>query len=216
MSTKLREKQRRREAEERRRKEQQRAARRRNLVTTVIIIVVAAIVVALIVNERLAGNEPVGVDESAASCGDIQTFKDEGNTHVPDGSQVQYGTTPPTSGNHYANPADAGFYPPASAAQVPIERFVHNLEHGQIVIWYSPTAPESVKNDLEAYIKKQSGGQRLALLGVPYDQAPAPLTLTAWTHMQQCDRLSESVIDAFRQRYQGKGPEQVGVPAFKE
>ena len=214
MSTKLKEKQRRREAEERRRKEQQRAARRRNLVTTIIIIVVAAIVVALIVNQRMAENAPVGVEEGGAGCGDIETFKQEGNQHVPDGSQVQYGTTPPTSGNHYANPADAGFYPPAAAAQIPVERFVHNLEHGQIVIWYSPTAPESVRNDLEAYFRKQKGNQQIALLAVPYDNAPAPLTLTAWTHMQKCDRVSEDIIDSFRDRYQGKGPEQVGIPGF--
>lgn len=214
MSRKLEEKQRRRAAEERRRKEQQSAARRRNLVTTIVILVVAAVVVALIVNERRAENAPVGVGAEAAGCGDIEEFEEEGNSHVPDGSRVQYGTTPPTSGDHYDQPADAGFYAPGTAAQVPTERFVHNLEHGQIVIWYSPTISQSIRDDLQQYIEKQSGQQSIALLAVPYDQAPAPMTLTAWTAMQSCDEVSEDVLDAFRERYQGKGLERVGVPAF--
>jgi Protein of unknown function (DUF3105) len=215
MSTKLREKQRRREAEERRRKEQQRAARRRNLVTTVIIVVVAAVVVTLIVNERRAEDAPVGVGAQAAGCSDIEEFETEGNGHVPDGVNVQYGTTPPTSGDHYSRPADAGFYPPATATQIPDERFVHNLEHGQIVIWYQPGVSASVREDLQAYIEKQSGQQALALLGVPYDPAPAPITLTAWGAMQECDAVSEDVIDAFRELYQNKGPEHPGIPNFQ-
>lgn len=214
MSRKLEEKQRRRAAEERRRKEQQRAARRRNIVTTIIILVVAAVVVALIVNERRAEDAPVGVGEQAAECTDIEEFEEEGNTHVPDGARVEYGTTPPTSGDHYANPADAGFYAPGGAAQITDERFVHNLEHGQIVIWYDPTGPAAVRDDLEGYIDKQSGNQSIALLAVPYDQAPDNLTMTAWGAMRSCDAVSEEVLDAFRERFQGRGPEQVGVPPF--
>jgi Protein of unknown function (DUF3105) len=214
VSRKLEEKQRRREAEERRRKEQQRAARRRNLVTTIIIFVVAALVVALIVNERRSENAPVGVGEQDAECTDVEEFEEEGNTHVPDGTEVQYGTTPPTSGDHYANPADAGFYPPDAAAQLPDERFVHNLEHGQIVIWYNPNGPESVIEDLEAYIDKQSGNQAIALLAVPYDQAPNNVTMTAWGAMQSCDAVSEDVLDTFRGRFQGMGPEPAGIPRY--
>jgi hypothetical protein len=215
VSRKLEEKQRRRAAEERRRKEQQRAARRRNLVTTLVIVVVATVVVALIVNERRTESAPVGVGEEAANCTDIETFEDEGNKHVADGVTVQYGTTPPTSGDHYSQPAEAGFYPPATAAQIPDERFVHNFEHGQIVIWYQPGVPASVREDLQTYIERQSGNQSLALLGVPYDPAPAPIVLTAWGAMQRCDAVSEEVIDAFREQYQNKGLEQVGVPNFR-
>jgi hypothetical protein len=213
VSRKLEEKQRRRQAEERRRREQRRAAVRRNLLTGIIIFVVAAVVIALIVNERRKENAPVGVDAQEANCGDIETFEDEGNNHVDVGVNVDYKTTPPTSGNHYGQTAPQGFYAPGTAADIPEEHFVHNLEHGEIVIWYQPSLPAEVRDDLEAYINRPSSDN--ALLALSYDQAPAPLTLTAWGAMQQCDGLSEEVIDAFRERFQGKGPEAgVGPPPF--
>jgi hypothetical protein len=152
------------------------------------------------------------VGEDEAGCTGIQTVEVEGQQHVADGVNVQYNTTPPTSGNHYETPADPGFYPPATAAQIPEERFVHNLEHSQMVIWYQPAAPADVREDLEAYIDKQPGQQSIALLGVPYDQAPKPVTITAWGAMQTCEGISEDVLNAFRERFQGKGPEEVAPP----
>jgi Protein of unknown function (DUF3105) len=216
VSRKLEEKQRRRVAEEQRRKEQRKEQRRRNLFTAGIIVVVATVVVALIVNERREQSGPVGVAQGEAGCGDIETFEPAGRTHVQDGTDVQYETSPPTSGDHYDQPAEAAFYSPESAAQIPEERFVHNLEHGQIVIWYSPSAPEEVRSDLEAYIDQQPGGQSLALLAVPYDEIEEPysFTVAAWGASQSCEAVSDEVLDAFRERFQGRGPEQVGVPPF--
>ena len=61
--------------------------------------------------------------------------------HLPTGQVVQYSTTPPTSGNHWATPARCGFY----SDGLPDEQVVHNLEHSNIVISYNLAAPEEVE-----------------------------------------------------------------------
>ena len=216
MSRKLEEKQQRREAEERRRREQRAQARRRNLVTIGIAGVVVALVVAGVVfqrNEEQGPSEPIGASATAAGCTAIEEHEDEGNQHVQDGTDVNYGTLPPTSGSHYGTPATAGF----SSEPIPEEQLVHNLEHGQIVIWYRPDAPESAIDQIEQIVDRQQGAQQNALVAAPFDGIDDRYTyaLSAWGASQSCARVSEAAIDAFRERFQGKGPEQVGVPTFR-
>jgi hypothetical protein len=61
-----------------------------------------------------------------------------GNKHVPVGSTITYGFCPPTSGNHYYSgnrgPVPAAVYGPATE-QSP-GGWVHNLEHGSVVLLY--------------------------------------------------------------------------------
>ena len=217
MSRKLEEKQQRRLAEERKRQEQHRAARRRNLLTFGIMGLVAALVVVLIVVERRGSEGPVGVAAEQAGCTEIERPEELGREHVADGTPVQYSSSPPTSGPHYDRAGDAGFYGPDAVGTTPPERFVHNLEHGQIVIWYRPNAPQGVIDNIDDYISKQSGNQALALVAVPYEDLDDryTLALTAWGAMQSCAEVSEDVIGAFREQFQGRGPEQVGIPTYE-
>ncbi|HEX2050206.1 MAG TPA: DUF3105 domain-containing protein [Actinomycetota bacterium] len=215
MSRKLEEKQQRREAEERRRREQRAHARRRNLVTLGIAAVVVALVVAGVVAQRSAEEGPselIGVSAASAGCTPVEEHEDEGNQHVDEGTDVSYGTVPPTSGSHYGTPAGAGFYPDA----IEEERLVHNLEHGQIVIWYRPDAPESTIEQLEQILDRPEVDDSAAVLAAPYDGLDDRYTyaLTAWGASQSCARVSEAAINRFRERFQGKGPEPVGVPTF--
>jgi uncharacterized protein DUF3105 len=209
VSKKLQAKQERRLAEERRRQAQRKAARQGNLVTAGIIALVALVVVALIAPELMGRNEAVGGDAAQAGCTDVQIHESEGNTHVEQGTRVDYQTEPPTSGDHYGTPADPGFY----TTEIPAEALVHNLEHGQMVIWYRPDAPASVREDIEALTEQEP----IATLAVPYENVPDgyAFSMTAWGASQSCDRVSQEVVDDFRRRFQGKGPERVrGIPTF--
>jgi len=216
MSKKLEQKQQRRAAEEARQAELKSVARRRNLITFGVIAVVVALVLVLVLGERDKATGPVGVAAAEAGCTDIErpAVAEEAN-HVEEGTRVNYETNPPTSGNHWQQPADARFYPPESAGDPPPERAVHNLEHGQIVIWYDPDAPSDVIEDIEGYIDGQPGNQVLALLAVPLPGLEGGnLAAGAWGAFQTCDKVSEDVLDEFRATFQAKGPENVGVPAF--
>ena len=55
------------------------------------------------------------------------------STHIKvDATHLPYNSNPPTSGDHYAQPADWGVY----QNELPDEQLVHNLEHGGIWISY--------------------------------------------------------------------------------
>ncbi len=215
MSRKLAEKRDRREAQRRRQEEQRRTVRRRNLITTGIAVVVLAGAVALIIAERTRESAPVGVAASEASCEPIQTYEPQKATHIEEGAgHPPYTSTPPTSGPHYVDPAQPGFYP----APLQPEQLVHNLEHGQIVMWYRPDAPEETIAAIEALIDRQPPAQGASLLAAPYDGVPDSdsFVLTAWGASQSCDRVSQEVVDEFRARYQGLGPERIpGIPPFR-
>jgi hypothetical protein len=222
VSKKLEEKQRRRAAEEQRKSELHKAQRRRNLVTLLIALLVGAIVVYLVLSGGEKGTDaPVGGTTAAANCSDREENPVASRQHVDVGTDVTYDTTPPVGGDHWPPEAiaDTGFY----TESVPEESLVHNQEHGQIVIWYSPDAPQSLKDDLE----KITDQERTATTTVPYDQIKDPynFALTAWQAgqgqddagtgvTQFCEFVSQKVIDDFRRDYQGKGPEAI-TPQFR-
>jgi hypothetical protein len=214
VSKKLQQKQARRLAEERRKEELRRAARRRNLVTLGIAALVVVAIGALVVSERGAENAPVGVSESEARCSSVSEFEATSREHIPEGSEHEpYNSSPPTSGPHFAQPAQTGFYTSALAP----EQLVHNLEHGQIVIWYAPDAPDAVKEDIEQIVSDQP----IATVASPYEgELDGNLALTAWLAaenegesengtgvMQSCEQVSQEVVDEFRRNFQGRSPE---------
>ena len=221
-SKKLQEKQRKRLAEQARRAQQRQAARRSNLVTAGIAAVVVVAVVALVLSGRDDPGQqitvPAGVAASAAGCTEIEQFPEQGREHIDLGAEhAPYNSTPPTSGPHYGTPADAGFYP----NPLPPEQLVHNLEHGQIVIWYDPSAPESTLDGIQALVE---GGNREAqrsgfvepLLAAPFEglEQGSEYALTGWRNLQSCAAYSRAAINDFRAEFQGRAPEQVGVAPF--
>ncbi|HVF54382.1 MAG TPA: DUF3105 domain-containing protein [Actinomycetota bacterium] len=209
-SRKLLEKQQRRMAEEAKEAERKSAARRRNLITFVTIAVVVTLVVVLVLKDRGAKDAPVGVAAGEAGCTAVETPEEQGQDHIEEGTQhPPYSSNPPTSGPHYGSPADAGFYETPMAQ----ETVVHNLEHGQIVIWYRPDAEQDVLDQIEDVTRDEA----VATLAVPFSEIEEPydLVLTAWGALQRCENVSQVVIDDFRAEYQGRGPENVGVPVFR-
>ncbi|MDQ3985587.1 MAG: DUF3105 domain-containing protein [Actinomycetota bacterium] len=222
MSKKLQDKQRRRVADQMRREQQRKAARRSNYITIGIALVIVALVVVGVITFRESEEEappaPEGVAASAAGCDEVQEPEDEGNDHVPAGTEVEYNTSPPTSGNHWPpeNVADPSFYPdPVSE-----ESLVHNMEHGQIIIWYRPDAPQETISDIDSFTSSANdadalpGGALQPIIAVPYEDVDEDkaYVLTAWGASQACARYSLAAINEFRERYQGRSPEPVAPP----
>ena len=126
------------------------------------------------------------ISAQKAGCQLRLDLPNEGNTHVPNSTPVEYKTVPPTSGNHNPVPIDDGAYltPITNDTGKPtnIRNEVHAMEHGRIEIHYKPSLPEA---------------QQLAV--------------TAWTNMAVCPTYNETVLDVirnFRDTYRGNGPEQ--------
>lgn len=215
MSKKLQQKQERRRAEELRRSAQKKAQRRTNLITVGAAVLVGALVVGAILwqkgQEEAGIPKNVGVAADAAGCGDVEEFEEQKADHIEIGAAHEpYSSDPPTSGPHYGTPADEGFY----SDPLPVEQVVHNLEHGQIVIYYNPAADDETRTQIEGLTEQEP----LATVAIPYDGITDPnmIVLAAWGSSQTCEKVSQEVVDDFRAEFQGKGPEQVGVPTFEK
>ena len=71
--------------------------------------------------------------------------------HVAEGTQITYLHNPPTSGCHYSlgngtAPIAPGVFPASAWPKLAPEYWVHNLEHGYIVVTYN--CPDGCANDL--------------------------------------------------------------------
>ena len=216
MSKKLEQKQQRRLAEERRKSEAQRERRKKNLITILIAGLVVALVTFLVISDRRAAEGPIGVAEAEAGCGEKEEVPATDSAHVE--QPPPYEAVPPTSGPHSSSPSGSGFF----ATPVPPSQAIHNLEHGQIVFWYSPDAPDEVKADLEAVVEREPA----ASLAFPYEEVTEyNFYITAWNKLPSepeeslgtgyvlgCDAVSQAVIDDFRAEHQGKSPEPITPP----
>lgn len=144
---------------------------------------------------------------AATSAGCTGTVNDayQGSTHVTQGQAVDYKQSPPSSGNHNPDPLPDGipFYNPNSG--IPVERAVHNLEHGFVVAWYDRSLP----SDQVARLKTLAGDAGHRFIGVPWTRGTFPdgkhFVLTAWDRTQRCSTVNADVIKDFVAKYGDPG-----------
>lgn len=139
--------------------------------------------------------------EGKAALERVETYPNEGRTHVPAGSQISYGTNPPTSGPHFIHWVDPGFYQTSKGRS----NLVHSLEHGMIVVFYDApgaAAMERLRSWAGLFTGPWSGivAVRKAGLG-------EKLILTAWRRILRLDRFEAAPAAAFIDAYRGRGPE---------
>lgn len=151
------------------------------------------------------------ISAQRAGCQLRLDLPDEGNTHVPNSTPVEYKTVPPTSGNHNPVPIDDGAYvtPITSDTSKPtsIRNEVHAMEHGRIEIHYKPSLPEAQQLALKGVFDADPNGMLL----YPDPDMAYDVAVTAWTNMAVCPKFNQTVLDVirnFRDTYRGNGPEQ--------
>lgn len=150
-----------------------------------------------------------------AGCVVRLELPDEGKSHLPPTATApQYGTSPPTSGNHAESPyqqADGAY------SETPDEIFVvHSLEHGRMEIQYSPDLAEDEQLELKGLYETMYGGTLL----FPNDEMSYAVAATTWTNLIGCpDYKGAATLDAIRAfgrktwgRYGGEGTGAVKGP----
>lgn len=150
-----------------------------------------------------------------AGCDLMLDLPDQGNTHFSNVDKVvKYGTTPPTSGDHYGNPTERGSGALADGAFLETpnwNRLLHSLEHGRIEIQYSPDLPEEDQLALKGVFDAARPGIDL----FPNPDMPYAVAATAWTQLVGCkDYQGAATLDVirdFRDQFLGQGPEN-GFP----
>ncbi|HMT04399.1 MAG TPA: DUF3105 domain-containing protein [Solirubrobacterales bacterium] len=141
-----------------------------------------------------------------ARCVVRENLPDEGNDHLTTEEPVpDYGTTPPTSGDHISPPlqqADGAWADPAAQVNV-----VHALEHGRIAIQYDPSLPESAQLELKGLYDTAYS----AALLFPNPEMPYAAAATSWRNLIVCPdwkgRKTLDAIRAFGVEHQGNSPE---------
>ncbi|HYY09838.1 MAG TPA: DUF3105 domain-containing protein [Kineosporiaceae bacterium] len=159
----------------------------------------------------------VGVASAAAASCDAPTndpVQGSGvhvgpGTNKPDVKKVDYKTVPPTSGEHFVEPAypAAAFY--TKDDRPAMETLVHNLEHGYTIVWYTSATPQAQVDqlkkisDLTRAMKETNGKFIVSAWDDAYGAFPAGKTIgmSHWGaktgHRQLCGGVSGTAIKAF-------------------
>ncbi len=137
----------------------------------------------------------------------VEQFPSEGTEHVSSDTQVEYDTSPPTSGPHYNSPAAAGFYDAGNAPAM--GNLVHSLEHGAVVVYYDPSALSDEQEEHLRSLTQQYTGTWASVIAVPTSTAnvDSPVVLTAWRNVLRLDGYDEATVEAFLAEFLGRGPE---------
>jgi hypothetical protein len=147
---------------------------------------------------------------NAAGC-ELASNRATSRDHVEDPSFEQ---NPPTSGSHFAAPAEDGLYngePPTDG------ELVHSLEHGRVIIWAKPSLPREARQTIRALFDNDS----FQLLVVRRASMPYAVAATAWNadpepngtgRLMGCPEWNDDVPDALRSfmdEHRANGPEPV-------
>jgi hypothetical protein len=132
----------------------------------------------------------------------------EGFTHVAIGTDVAYQSNPPSSGNHYPVWADYASY----TETVPRGYWVHDLEHGAVVLLHRPDAGSEVIDALRAAydaipLDPKCTHRRVVL--TPDPLMPQPFAVVSWGFRMLCDVVDESAILDFVALHRDHGRESI-------
>lgn len=202
-------------------RQEQKAAERRKVVlfVTAAVVVAGGILAAAIIpiiNESRATSRPYseyGVAASAAECDAATDDPVTSSTHVDAGTRVTYTTVPPSTGDHWATPAQiAGraFYTAADAP--PMEQLVHNLEHGYTIVWYDSSLSDeelATLEDLADRVRNDADRRKFIISAWDESYGAFPegkhVALSHWSrdagHRQLCGKVSGEVIDQFMKQF---------------
>lgn len=143
---------------------------------------------------------------------------DEGPaTHITPGTSWNYKFYPPTSGPHWLVPGSAPA-PWQTVDTLQEGQFVHNEEHGGIVILYncpSGDACSTLKNQLENYVKNlaplEPNFNEVKIVMTPYSTGMGShkIALVAWHYVMFLDSYDQNAITQFYENHVDQGPEQI-------
>lgn len=155
--------------------------------------------------------------KQAAGCGAVQNVspyqpEDQDRVHISGQMPAlsTYPSVPPASGPH--NPVTQG--PGVYDAPPDVDRVIHSLEHGAVVVWYAPDATGDELDRLLRFFNESTAGARVIVAPYDYpDQGAAgslppgtQMALVSWHHVQACQQVSLAAAFDFAAKY--------GAPPF--
>jgi hypothetical protein len=155
-----------------------------------------------------------GRSKQPLACGaEIDEHEIESTKHVLGCSAVTYQTNPPSSGNHYPIWGAFGVYD----APLPRGFWVHNLEHGAVVVTYH--CDDGCDDDIanaKAWVESApaeascTDGPRLLL--IPDPLLDTKWAASAWGVTMRANCFDKATFEAFYENHRGHGPEDICSP----
>jgi len=152
-------------------------------------------------------------EAQAADCGDVVDVgpylpADQDAAHVDPLEMPplsSWPSVPPTSGPHAPETLPAGHY----ETSPPMLPLIHSLEHGAVVVWYSPgTSGDEVARIVTFYQNPEIGGH---VIVAPYDYPDegeagrlpdgVNMALVAWHHERLCAQANLAAAFGFSADY---------------
>ena len=193
--------------------------RNRNLLVSGVIVAVIAVVGGLIFMQATQpafacttvwkpDPTPAPAPDSSPRLGYLQP--DMGNTHVNVGKSVTYTYCPPASGNHMNIPGVAPISPPRIFKpddKVIPQQWIHNLEHGGMVILYRGDSAGATPAGLAAFQTFFDAFPTSPICGVPphkvspviarFDQMATPFAALVWDRVLPMDTWDPALATQF-------------------
>lgn len=133
----------------------------------------------------------------------VEVFADLGGGHLAEGDPPPtYNSDPPTSGPHSPASTECGIY----TSEVPDLVQVHNLEHGTVVIQYSPSLAESDVVALRDFARSKPSH----ILVAPRSNLADLIVVTSWRRMLRLATADVDAMNVYYGEFARTGPE-VGV-----
>lgn len=141
---------------------------------------------------------------------------DEGQTHVDPSTTPTYKSYPPASGPHYSAQGLAPV-PWQTIGTLQEGQYIHNLEHGGIVILYdcpSGAGCTTLKNSLENYVKNLAPVEpqfnEIKVVLSPYSRGmQKKVALVAWDYIEFLDGYDQAEITRFYENHVNQAPEKI-------
>lgn len=141
---------------------------------------------------------------------------DQGGSHIQRGeSHPEYSSNPPSSGWHYSDsgaPTPWGVY----IQEIPDEVWLHNLEHGGIIVTYRPDLPADQVDKLQKLFAPPYSNpafQPTKAIVTPRYKNSAPIQLAAWNYTLDLQSYDEEKVKTFYLQRIGKAPEPGAGPS---
>jgi hypothetical protein len=136
--------------------------------------------------------------EAVSLEGRVEEFTIEGTAHIAPGQTTNYNTNPPTSGSHYAQPANWAFYD----RELKDEQLVHNLEHGGIWISYKDLDEQGLER-----LKTIAKNNPDSVIVTERQKNDNPIVVASWGKMMRLIEVDEAVTQKSLDRYINQSPE---------
>ncbi len=188
---------------------------RKPLLVVFVVVVISAVGLVVATQTAAPAYSCTAIDSvQSPAPGELgQVQPDQGSEHVARSEKVRYATCPPASGKHINDPNDGPIQPKVYGPndQALPEGWIHNLEHGGLVLLYSCDKGDCDTTSLAALQTFYDQFPKSAVCGLPpgdvspviarFDQMPTRYAALVWDRALYLDRLDTQAIDQFFLRY---------------